>query len=235
MNDGTRIAKDETITCPETEQAADRFDEVAEEFVERCRRGESPSISEYESRFPEHAEKIRHLLPSVAMIEQLKQRVRYSKESSSDWSQTFPDRMGEYRLIRELGRGGMGIVYEAVQESLGRHVALKVIPRHGIREAKRRMRFQREAQAVAKLHHTNIVPIFAIGEHDGLPYYAMQYIRGEGLDQLLDKWREGESPRDEEHWRFVARIGIQAADALQYAHEQGVLHRDIKPANLLLD
>ena len=84
-------------------------------------------------------------------------------------------------------------------------------------------------------HHTNIVPIFAVGEHDGLPFYAMQYIRGNGLDHLLETWREKTSHRDEDHWRFVARVGIQAAEALQYAHDQGILHRDIKPANLLID
>ena len=78
----------------------------------------------------------------------------------------------------------------------GRHVALKVIPRHGLLDAKRRQRFQREAMAVAQLHHTNIVPIFAVGEHDGLPYYAMQYIRGSGLDRLLEGWRrDGLVPR----------------------------------------
>ena len=79
------------------------------------------------------------------------------------------------------------------------------------------------------------MPIFAVGEHDGLPYYAMQYIRGEGLDHLLERLRQGASPRDDAHFRLVARVGVQAADALQYAHEQGILHRDIKPANLLID
>jgi eukaryotic-like serine/threonine-protein kinase len=235
MNDRRSIGNDETRSSAKADAESDPFDMVAEEFVERCRRGESPSITEYEQRFPEHARRIRNLLPSVAMMEQLKRRVRSTRDAESGWSESFPDRMGEYRLIRELGRGGMGIVYEAVQESLGRHVALKVIPRHGVLDAKRRMRFQREAQAVAKLHHTNIVPIFAVGEHEGLPYYAMQYIRGDGLDQLLERWREGASRRDEAHWRFVARVGIQAADALQYAHDQGILHRDIKPANLLID
>ena len=103
-------------------------------------------------------------------------------------------------------------------------------------DTKRRQRFRcREAQAVARLHHTNIVPIFAVGEHEGLPYYAMQYIRGDGLDQVLERWREGDSPREEAHWRFVARVGVQSADALQYAHDQGILHRDIKPANILID
>jgi serine/threonine protein kinase len=235
MNDPRSPGDAETISAPAADTCADPFDLVAEEFVERCRRGESPSISEYEQRFPEHGRRIRELLPSVAMMEQLKRRVRSSRNAESAWCESFPDRLGEYRIIRELGRGGMGIVYEAVQESLGRHVALKVIPRHGALDTKRRQRFQREAQAVAKLHHTNIVPIFAVGEHEGVPYYAMQFIRGDGLDQLLETWRERPSDRVEAHWRFVARVGVQAADALQYAHDQGILHRDIKPANLLID
>src|SRR5205085_9633868 len=79
------------------------------------------------------------------------------------------------------------------------------------------------------------VPIFAVGEHEGLPYYAMQYIRGSGLDRLVEVWRAKAAPRGGDHWRFVARVGVQAAEALQYAHEQGILHRDIKPANLLID
>ncbi len=128
----------------------------------------------------------------------------------------------------------MGVVYEALQESLGRHVALKVI-HHGHLDAKRRQRFTREAQAIAQLHHTNIVPIFAVGEQEGLPYYAMQYIDGRGLDAIVARWRDGDVPPPLERWRFVARLGAQAAEALQYAHEQGVLHRDIKPANLLVD
>ncbi len=148
----------------------------------------------------------------------------------------MPERLGEFRLLRELGRGGMGVVYEALQESLGRHVALKVI-HHGHLDDRRRQRFTREAQAVAQLHHTNIVPIFAVGEHDGLPYYAMQYIAGRGLDAVVARWRTGgdQIPPPAERWRFVARIGAQAADALQFAHDQGVLHRDVKPANLLID
>ena len=128
----------------------------------------------------------------------------------------------------------MGIVYEAVQESLGRHVAFKAI-HHVHLDAKRLQRFQRETQAVARLHHANIVPIFGAGEHEGLPYYVMQYIAGSGLDALLAAWRREGVPRGQGHWRFVAAVGAQAAEALQYAHEQGILHRDIKPANLLID
>ena len=225
----------ETTSDLTAEVTCDPFDRVAEDFLERCRRGESPSISEYAARYPEHALAIRKLLPSVAMMEQLKRRQRLLREKEDHPAGPMPDRLGEFRLIRELGRGGMGIVYEAVQESLGRPVALKVIPHHGLLDAKRRQRFQREAQAVAQLHHTNIVPIFAVGEHDGLPYYAMQYIRGTGLDHLVETWRSEAAPRGVGHWQFVARVGVQAAEAIQYAHEQGILHRDIKPANLLVD
>jgi serine/threonine protein kinase len=234
MIDAQSRGRAATTSDPD-DTAGDPFDRVAEDFIERCRRGESPSIGEYEARYPEHAHRIRDLLPSVAMMEQLKRRQRAAREAEAEPVASEPDRLGDYRILRELGRGGMGIVYEAVQESLGRHVALKVIPRHAVLDPKRRQRFQREAQAVAQLHHTNIVPIFAVGEHDGLPYFAMQYIRGSGLDHRLETWRGSEPPRGQEHWRFVARVGVQAAEALQYAHEQGILHRDIKPANLLLD
>jgi serine/threonine protein kinase len=188
------------------------FECVAEEFVERCRRGESPSVTEYLERYPEHAETIRKLLPAVAMIERLGRVALPQVEVQP--ARSVPSQLGEFRIVRELGRGGMGVVYEAVQESLGRNVALKVI--HQVQlDAKRLERFHREAQAVARLHHTNIVPIFAVGEHEGLPYYAMQYIRGRGLDAEIDDWRRDKAPLGAEHRRFVARIGIQAAEALQ--------------------
>ena len=102
----------------------------------------------------------------------------------------FPiGRLGDFRILRVLGRGGMGVVYEAIQESLGRHVALKVLPPHGRLDATQLARFRREARAAAGLHHTNIVPVFAVGEQDGVPYYAMQFIRGQGIDTILDELR----------------------------------------------
>ncbi len=223
-----------TAEHPE-DDGSDAFDRVAEEFAERCRHGESPSIADYARRYPDHARKIRELLPSVAMMERLKGKFRATQDDGASLHEPALESLGEYRIVRELGRGGMGIVYEAFQESLARQVALKVIPRQGLLDARRRQRFQREAMAVAQLHHTNIVPIFAVGEQDGLPYYAMQYIRGSGLDRLLEEWRKDGVARGADHWRFVARVGIQAAEALQYAHDQGILHRDIKPANLLID
>ena len=230
--------QDETIDLHQSgpavseESGSDPFDRLAEEFAERCRRGETPSVSEYAARFPEYADKVRKLLPTVAMMEQLKRRMLQTRGKEAE--RPLPERLGDFRVLRELGRGGMGVVYEAVQESLGRHVALKVV--HAVHlDARRLQRFQREAQAVAQLHHTNIVPIFGVGDHEGLPYYAMQYIQGNGLDALLETWREAGSFRGEDRARVAAHIGRQTAEALQYAHDQGILHRDIKPANLLID
>jgi serine/threonine protein kinase len=220
----------------------DPLDVVAEEFAERCRRGEQPSLSEYLARYPHWADELRELLPAAAMMEELR---RHKRGARAVAERETIERLGDYRIVREIGRGGMGIVYEAVQESLGRHVALKVLPRHSLLDAKKLMRFQREAQAAAALHHSNIVPVFGVGEHDGLHYYVMQLIPGQGLHEVLARLRRGASwseilpERDgsapDTHWRKAARLGVQAADALDYAHKHGTLHRDVKPANILLD
>jgi WD40 repeat protein len=143
-----------------------------------------------------------------------------------------PVQLDDFRIIREIGRGGMGVVYEAFQGSLNRHVALKMLPSRGDLA-----RFRREARAAGRLHHTNIVPVFGIGEHDGRHFYVMQYIEGRGLDELPGAHHDlatgGVATRMDD--REVARIGIQAAAAIAYAHSQGVIHRDVKPSNFLLD
>ncbi len=141
---------------------------------------------------------------------------------------TVNESWGDFRIVRELGRGGMGVVYEAYQGSLKRHVALKVLPVRGDRG-----RFRREAKAAGRLHHTNIVPVFGVGEHQGRAYYVMQYIAGRSLVRV-SKVRAGTVPSRFDD-REVARLGVQVAEALAYAHAQGVIHRDIKPSNLLLD
>ena len=166
-------------------------EELAEEFAERLRRGERPSLTEYTNKYPQWADEIRDLFPALAMVEQFKpQTLEATGEGFIGESNRLTiTQLGEYRILREVGRGGMGIVYEAEQESLGRHVALKMLPPSGLLNPTFLERFRREAKAAAKLHHTNIVPVFGVGECDGIHFYAMQFIRGEGLDKVLQDLR----------------------------------------------
>ena len=166
----------------------DPVDELVDGFLERYRRGERPSLSEYTEKHPELAERIRALFPALLVMEELGSRAGGSGgsvENRSGPSAKVPERLGDYVLLRRIGSGGMGVVYEAIQESLGRHVALKTLPFHQLGDATRLERFRREARAAARLHHTHIVPVFGVGEHDGLHYYIMQFIRGQGLDSVL--------------------------------------------------
>src|SRR5438270_7134853 len=174
-----------------SESKAELVLELAEEFLERYRKGQRPPLREYIDRHPELAAEIKDVFPAMAMMENIaladasmeaEQNVEAARAAES-----LLEQVGDYRIIREVGRGGMGVVYEAEQVSLGRHVALKVLPQKALLDGKQKRRFQREAKAAAKLHHTNIVPIFAVGEHEGMPYYAMQFIQGLGLDQVMDE------------------------------------------------
>jgi formylglycine-generating enzyme required for sulfatase activity len=136
-----------------------------------------------------------------------------------------PPRIGDFEIAREIGRGSMGIVYEAIQVSLGRRVALKVFPAHG-RSEQAVERFKREAGAASKLVHPGIVPVYAIGEDESFHYYAMKLVEGKTLRELIytDKIPPERS----------AKIAKKIAEALDYAHKQGVIHRDIKPTNVIV-
>src|SRR5262245_26753789 len=160
--------------------------------------------------------------------------------------------LGDFRILREIGRGGMGVVYEAEQISLGRRVALKVLSLAATLDPRHRQRFENEARAAAQLHHPNIVPVFAVGTDRGVPYYAMQLIEGRTLAEALAEER-GEGPASPaaetapaakltvrsgeavSRYRAAAELGVQAAEALEYAHGMNVIHRDIKPGNLIVD
>ena len=172
-------------------QLREAVDKLAEEFVERYRRGESPKVSDYAERYPEHADEIRDLFPALVMMEDIALDSGDAPSEMAGGSQIahagHPQQLGDYRIIREVGRGGMGVVYEAEQVSLGRHVALKVLPQSVLQKSQQRQRFEREAKAAAKLHHTNIVPVFGVGEDDGMGYYVMQFIQGLALDEVLDE------------------------------------------------
>ena len=300
----------------EMSSGPDLLNELAHEFAERYRRGERPSPTEYADRHPELASQIRELFPAVVELERggaAKGPPGGPNLPPDSKGGAPPRQLGDYRILREIGRGGMGIVYEAEQESLGRHVALKVLPAHAALNATHLERFRREARAVARLHHTNIVPVFGVGEADGVHFYAMQFIQGQGLDKVLEevkrlRGRQGPateaagggnesiisiaqgllsgqfennmslapgdhsgpvavkvcpatppaacpapgecngpssmvsggraelaSRTETQYFRGVAQAGLKVADALDYAHRQGILHRDIKPSNLLLD
>ena len=247
----------------------DPLELLAAEYMEQLRQGQRPSIEEYAAQHPELAGEIRDLFPTIAVTERLKAQQARSSGGLATLGAARLERLGDFRLIREIGRGGMGVVFEAEQESLGRRVAVKVLPRQVLLDEKHLKRFEREARIAANLHHTNIVEVFGVGEQDGFHYYVMQYIRGAGLDAIiprLAKWvcnpasdqprptptadsdeamadgaargllgSEFDSHLGSHYWQSVARIGLQAADALNYAHSLKTLHRDIKPANLLLD
>jgi serine/threonine protein kinase len=182
--------------------------------------------------------------------------------------------LGDFRIVRAIGRGGMGVVYEAVQLSLGRRVALKVLPFAATLDPKHLQRFKNEAQAAAHLNHPHIVPVHAVGCERGVHFYAMQYVEGRTLADLIadlrrqrqDKETRRQGDKETENiaqaatvtqpgdqktgpvslspclpvslsgfFRTVAELGVQAAEALEHAHQTGVVHRDVKPANLLLD
>ena len=267
----------------------DPVEELVNEFLDRYRQGQRPTLTEYTAKHPELASRILALFPAMLVLEELGSGDGSPAERRSGQSpgaDSTPMRLGDYLVLRPIGSGGMGVVYEAIQESLGRHVALKVFPSHLGQDAIRLERFHREARAAARLHHNHIVPVFGVGEHEGLHYYTMQYIRGHGLDAVLREVerlrhhrldtavsfvtrddaeiaRASCDPRSidlrgpitravvppdtsndrsdlsnlpaPEYVLSVARIGVHVAEALDYAHQQGVLHRDIKPSNLLVD
>jgi serine/threonine protein kinase len=163
---------------------------LADEFLNRQRGGERPTLDEYCRRHPELADEIREVFPVLIRMEDLR------SDGTDDITGALAvhtairlERLGDYRILREVGRGGMGVVYEAEQESLGRRVALKVLPDTALSDATQVLRFQREARAAARLHHTNIVPVFGVGHDDGHYYYVMQFIPGMGLDAVLEELR----------------------------------------------
>ncbi len=138
------------------------------------------------------------------------------------------ERIGHYRIVAELGRGGMGVVYKAHEQSLNRFVALKVLGEHLTEDPAHVERFLREAQSAARLNHPNIVQIYAVSQDEGRHYFAMEYVSGQSLQQILRSRGTLDSIQ-------AARIVLQTASGLGAAHEQGVIHRDIKPANLMID
>lgn len=211
----------------------DPVEVLAEGFLQQVRAGQDVSIEDYAQRHPELSEQIHAIFPTLLMMEVGKPRDAVEERSGSDPLLGLQvEQLGDFKIRRRIGRGGMGIVYEAVQQSLSRRVALKVLSPSLFTTPETIRRFQREARAAATLHHTNIVPVFSVGDQWGVHYYAMQYIDGAGLDQIL-AGKEQCDLRDD--FGRIAELGHDVAMALDYAHDNDTLHRDVKPANLLLD
>ena len=163
---------------------------LAEEFIQRRRRGENPTVEQYAVSHPELTDEIRQLFPAIVAMERVKSLVVDSSTRPIELRVDKLEKLGDYRILREIGRGGMGIVYEAEQQSLGRLVAVKVFPQQSLGDSRQLQRFRREARVAALLHHTNIVQVFGVGEQDGLSYYVMQLIRGVSLDRVIEQLRD---------------------------------------------
>lgn len=173
----------------------DPVEQLADEFIDRFRRGENPDIGEYEARYPELAERVRSTFPALLMLEQLAPQDDEILGEPSGALATLADEgvlddFGDYHIEKEIGRGGMGIVYRAQEKSLGRRVALKIMPQHAMKDPTLRKRFLREARSAARLHHTSIVPVFEMGEQSGRQFYAMQFIHGVSLTDILDELKQ---------------------------------------------
>ena len=194
---------------------------VLDQYLADLEAGRAPSR---EKLLAEHPGLASQLEPCLSGIEFIHRAARPAADA--------PSRLGDFEIVGEVGRGGMGVVYEAQQLSLKRKVALKVLRFAGVADQDAMERFQREAETVAQLHHTNIVPIFAIGEQKGVFYYAMQFIEGRSLAAVLEQSQKEAAPLDLVE---AARWALQAAEALAHAHQRNVIHRDVKPSNLILD
>jgi serine/threonine protein kinase len=200
-----------------------RFDELAEEFAERCRRGERPSLQEYIDRLPEMADEIRQTFPALIEVEAAEREARAEEGAPAE----HPQQIGRYRVERLLGEGGFGLVYLAHDEQLQRPVAIKMPHRRLVECPEEAELYLAEARAVAMLDHPNIVPVYDVGCTESFPCFVVsKYINGTDLAKRLKQSRL--SLYETVH--LVATV----AETLHHAHKQGLVHRDIKPGNILL-
>lgn len=209
------------------------FTAVADMYLDELRKGKPLSIEVLAKTFPHLANDLRTQLPALALLEQTMGKPASAKATAP------PDVLGGCQIIRELGRGAVGIVYEALQKDLGRKVAVKVIPIQPQGSGVSVERFELERLAMGRLEHPNIVPVYACGFEDANAYLIMKLIEGHSLYDLqqgLGNFRiQFHCSELKSNWDQLAEFAATIASGLQHAHEQGLVHRDIKPGNLLLD
>jgi serine/threonine protein kinase len=300
---------------PEVSAPGGDLEAVLANYLRAAEDGRAPDRMELLARHPDLAPELATFFAGQDQLGRLtaplREAVSAVQESTIEEKLAESGRLGDFRIVREIGRGGMGVVYEAMQISLGRRVALKVLPFAAALDSKQLQRFKNEAHAAAGLQHTNIVPVYFVGCERGVHFYAMQFVEGQTLAALIQELRQlegreagvkasgaatkswaaelisgqavppGEQAGDPEiagssplppfvppyepgvglvpsptaetitapvgalstehstrrpaFFRTVANLGIQAAQALEHAHQLAVIHRDIKPANLMVD
>jgi serine/threonine protein kinase/tetratricopeptide (TPR) repeat protein len=277
---------------------------ILDEYLIQLEQGSEPNLTQLCREHVALAPAIRHYVQSLRVI---KHAVADQHSRSHDYLEQIDKinkQIGDFKIVREIGRGGMGVVYEALQVSLGRRVALKLLPFAAVLDQRQIARFQNEAQAAAQLHHPHIVPVYSIGSDRGTYFYSMQFIDGHSLEHVItglqsgcDSWTPASenvrsdavscdrnattidgnlvqidgscgsramqstgqrdevqqpsggrksaetnkqsmthpSARSRNHVKRIAELGVQAADAIHFANQHGIVHRDIKPSNLLID
>jgi serine/threonine-protein kinase len=208
----------------------ERLASLLDDLTRQQRDGGTPDFDPIARQHPDLADELRQLWAAAQMADALarvpRATVTLPPASRLPLGAEPPKIFGDFELIRELGRGGMGVVYETRQRSLNRTVALKMVLRGELASDADRKRFRAEAEATARLVHPNIVQVYDVDDIAGQPYFAMQYVPGPTLARRL---AEGPMPP-----REAARLVAAVARAVDHAHQNGVLHRDLKPANILL-
>jgi len=209
----------------------ERLAQVLVELTDCVQRGERVDIDSVCGEHPDLSDELRQLWGAVMIADAIgshkSESAAAESKGSALMSLRLPCEFGDYRLLEEVGHGGMGVVYRAWQISLNREVAVKMILRGPLASSADRERFRAEAEAAARLDHKGIVPVYDFGEHDDRPYFCMKYVKGRTLAQVL---AEGLMTA-----RDSARILAAVARASHFGHRQGVLHRDLKPSNIMID